>query len=162
MDNDPRTVPATESTDDRLSRLSRASPRINESLEFDTVLQGVLDSARSLKAARYGVMTMLDDAGRVQDFLASGMTTEEAERLWLTPDSWRIFEALTNISEPLRVPDLAEHVRGLGFTDFSIPLPVGVFRFMASPMFHRGLAGGADLGAFRRPGGFPQGAAGRC
>ena len=123
---------------DRLSRLSRASLRINESLDFDTVLQGVLDSARSLTAARYGVMTLLDDAGGVQDFLASGMTTEEAERLWLTPDSWRIFEALTNISEPLRVPDLAEHVRGLGFTDFSIPLPVGVFRFMASPMFHRG------------------------
>ncbi len=74
----------------------------------------------------------------MQDFLASGVTTEEAERLWLTPDSWRILEALTNISEPLRVPDLAEHVRGLGFTDFSIPLPEGVFRFMASPMFHRG------------------------
>ena len=78
MDNDPRTVPATESTDDRLSRLSRASLRINESLEFDTVLQGVLDSARSLTAARYGVMTLLDDGGRVQDFLSSGTTAAEA------------------------------------------------------------------------------------
>ena len=29
---------------DRLSRLSQASLRINESLDFDTVLQGVLDS----------------------------------------------------------------------------------------------------------------------
>ena len=33
---------------DRLSRLSQASLRINESLDFDTVLQGVLDSACSL------------------------------------------------------------------------------------------------------------------
>ena len=33
---------------DRLSRLSEASLRINESLDLDTVLQGVLDSARSL------------------------------------------------------------------------------------------------------------------
>ncbi len=33
---------------DRLSRLSEASLRIDESLEFETVLQGVLDSARSL------------------------------------------------------------------------------------------------------------------
>ena len=32
---------------DRLSRLSQASLRINESLDFDTVLQGVLDSACS-------------------------------------------------------------------------------------------------------------------
>ena len=29
----------------RLSRLSEASRRINESLDFDTVLQGVLDSS---------------------------------------------------------------------------------------------------------------------
>ena len=30
---------------DRLSRLSQASLRINESLDFDTVLQGVLGTA---------------------------------------------------------------------------------------------------------------------
>ena len=122
----------------RLSRLSAASLRINESLDFDTVLQDVLDSARSLTAARYGVMTLLDDAGRVRNFLASGMTAEEAERLWLTPDRWRLFQALTHVSQPLRIPDLAAHVRGLGFTDFTIPLPVKVFRFMAAPMLHRG------------------------
>ena len=66
---------------DRLSRLSQASLRINESLEFDTVLQGVLDSARSLTAARYGVITLLDDSGGIPDFLSSGMTGEEAGRL---------------------------------------------------------------------------------
>ena len=123
---------------ERLSRLSEASLRINESLDFDTVLQDVLDSARSLTAAHYGVMTLLDDAGRVQDFLSSGLTAEETEQLWLMPEGQRIFEFLTAISEPLRVPDLLEHVRALGFTEFSIPLPVGVFRFMAAPMFHRG------------------------
>ena len=123
---------------ERLSRLSQASLRINESLDFDQVLQGVLDSARSLTSARYGVMTLLDDGGLVQHFLASGMSAPEAERLWLTPDRWRLFAALTNVSEPLRLPDLAEYVHGLGFTDFTIPLPVDVFRFMAAPMFHRG------------------------
>ena len=124
---------------ERLSRLSEASLRINESLDFDTVLQGVLDSARSLTSARYGVMTLLDDGGGVEHRLTSGFTPAEAEQLWLTPDRWRLFEALTNISEPLRLPDLVEHVRDLGFTEFTIPLPVGVFRFMAAPMFHRGV-----------------------
>ena len=60
----------------RRSRLTRASLRINESLDFDAVLQGVLDSARSLTSARYGVMTLLDDGGGVQGFLASGMKAE--------------------------------------------------------------------------------------
>ena len=39
---------------DRLSRLSQATLRINESLDLDTVLQEVVDSARSLTGARYG------------------------------------------------------------------------------------------------------------
>ena len=57
---------------ERLSRLSAASLRINERLDFDQVLQGALDSARSLTGARVGVMTLLDDEGRVQNFLSSG------------------------------------------------------------------------------------------
>ncbi len=124
---------------DRLSRLSQASRRINESLDFDQVLQGVLDSARSLTAARYGVMTLLDDAGGVEHHLTSGFTPAEAEQLWLTPDRWRIFQSLTGISEPMRIPDLAEYLHALGFADFTVPLPVGVFRFLAAPMFHRGV-----------------------
>jgi len=108
-----------EALQERLTRLSEASLRINESLDFDQVLQGVLDAARSLTAARYGVMTLLDDDGGVRDFLASGMTAGEAGQLWLTPDRWRIFESLTGVSEPLRVPDLAEHVRSLGFSEFT-------------------------------------------
>ena len=127
-----------EALRERLSRLSEASRRINESLDFDTVLQGVLDSACSLTAAHCGVMTLLDDGGGVEYGLTSGVTLAEAEQLWLTPDSWKLFEALTNISEPLRLPDLLEHVRALGFTEFTIPLPVEVFRFMSAPMLHRG------------------------
>ena len=122
---------------ERLSRLSEASRRINESLDFDQVLQGVLDSARSLTSARYGVMTLLDDMGQVQDFLSSGMTVQETEQLWLTSEGLRLFEALTNVSQPLMLSDLVEHVHALGFTEFTIPLPVDVFRFMAAPMFHR-------------------------
>ena len=123
---------------DRLARLSEASLRINESLDFEQVLQGALDSARSLTGGRYGVMTLLDEEGQVQDFLSSGLSCEESELLWLMPEGLRIFQALTGISEPLRLPDLVAHVRGLGFTEFTLPLQVGVFRFMTVPMFHRG------------------------
>ena len=66
---------------DRLSRLSQASLRINESLDFDTVLQGVLDSACSLTGARYGVITLLDDSGRIEDFVTSGLTAEERQTI---------------------------------------------------------------------------------
>ena len=67
MENNGPLANGTDSPGDRLSRLSAASLRINESLDFETVLQGALDSARSLTAARYGVMTLLDDAAAVED-----------------------------------------------------------------------------------------------
>ena len=51
---------------ERLARLSEASLRINESLEFDTVLQGVLDSACALTEARYGLPDALRRDGRHQ------------------------------------------------------------------------------------------------
>ena len=139
MDQSDRRDREIEALRERLSRLSEASLRINESLEFDQVLQGVLDSACTLTGSHYGVMTLLDDGGGVQDFMSSGIADDEAERLWLMPEGLRLFEALTDISEPLRIPDLVEYVRGMGFTEFTIPVPVGVFTFLAAPMFHRGV-----------------------
>ena len=116
-----------------------SSLRINESLDFDTVLQGVLDSARSLTASRYGVITLLDDAGQLQEFLSSGMSPETAGRLWDLPDGMRLFEYLGSISEPLRLPDLLGHIRSMGLPEFRPPLPVGpVVSFLAAPVLHLG------------------------
>ena len=124
---------------DRLSRLSQASLRINESLDFDTVLQGVLDSARSLTAARYGVITLLDDSGGIPDFLSSGMTGEEAGRLWDLPNGMRLFEYLGSISGPLRLPDLIGHIRSMGLPELRPPMAVGlVVSFLAAPVLHLG------------------------
>ena len=128
-----------EALRERLSLLSQASLRINESLDFDQVLQGSLDSARSLTGARYGVITLLDEAGRVQDFLASGMTEEETRRLWDTPDGTRIFDYLSSLSQPLRIGDLLGLVRQMGIPDFRPPFPVdGPVSFLAAPALHRG------------------------
>ena len=152
MSADPRDH-EIEALRDRLSRLSAAGQRINQSLDFDQVLQGVLDSARSLASARYAIMTLLDEGGGVRRFLASGFTPEEAERLMLTPDRWRLFEALTDTSEPLRLADLEAHVHALGFPDFTIPMPVEPFSFLAAPMLDRGarlghiFVGGREDGA---------------
>ena len=129
-----------EALRERLSRLSEAGLRINESLDFDTVLQGVLDSARALTQARYGVITLLDESGQVQDFLSSGLTSEEAEGVWgLAPEGRKIFEYFDSFQEPLRFPDLLGHIRSMGLPDLRPPMPVGSsFPFLAAPVFHRG------------------------
>ena len=53
--------------------MSQASLRINESLDFETVLQGVLDSACSLTGARYGVIALVGRMrGGMEEFVTSG------------------------------------------------------------------------------------------
>ena len=129
---------------DRLSRLSQASLRINESLDFDTVLQGVLDSACSLTGARYGVITLLDGSGKVQDFLYSGLTPEESRRFAEFPDGMLFFEYLSSISEPLRLRDFHSYVRELGLPEFQPPMAVSSpLPFLAAPIRHLGESVGA-------------------
>ena len=65
---------------DRLSKLSAASLRINGSLDFDTVLQGVIDTARSLTNARYGALIAFDQSGGIENLITSGITPEERPR----------------------------------------------------------------------------------
>ena len=50
-----------EAPRNRLSQLSEASLRINESLDLGTVLQEILDSARLLTGARCGVIVSVDE-----------------------------------------------------------------------------------------------------
>ena len=128
----------------RLSRLGEASLRINESLDFETVLQGVLDSARSLTGSRYGVITLLDDAGRIQDFLYSGLTPEESRQFAELPNGMLFFEQLSSISEPLRLRDFHGYTRALGLPEFRPPMAVSSpLPFLAAPLRHRGESVGA-------------------
>ena len=125
---------------DRLSQLSEASLRINESLDLDTVLQEALDSARALTEARYGAIILLDESGQIEDFLSSGLSPEEARRMWDMPDAMRFFDHLGGMTGPLRIPDLLGHIREQGLPELRSPVPVGAF--LGAPI----LRGGARVG----------------
>ncbi len=66
---------------DRVSRLCGALLRISASLDFDAVLREIVDSARALTGARGGVITTVDERGRPQQFLTSGITPDEHRQL---------------------------------------------------------------------------------
>ena len=120
----------------RLSKLSKASLRINESLDLDSVLQGILDSARSLINARYGVIVTLDDSGQIEDFLTSGLTADENQQLLEMPEGTKIFEYLSAFSKPLRVRDFASLADSLGLLGFRPPVEVS--SYLATAIRHRG------------------------
>ena len=126
-----------QSLRDRLSRMSEASLRINESLDWDTVLQGVLDSARTLMEARYGVIILLDEAGTQQDFLSSGLTPEMAKQWCDISEGPLLFEYLRATSVPVRVPDFDTHMRSIGIHNFRPPEPLSAF--LVVPIRHQGV-----------------------
>ena len=125
----------------RLSKLSAASLRINESLDLNTVLQEILDSARSLTDAQYGVIVTLDDSGQVEDFLTSGLTDDETQELFAMPEGLKIFEYLNSIPGPLRVPDIASYIASY-IRSQDLPSSVRPLRSasasLGTPIHHRG------------------------
>ena len=124
----------------RSATLNAAILRINASLDLDTVLEEVMESARALTGARWGALVSVDEAGVPQDFLTSGFTPEEEMELAAWPHSLRLFEHLRGLPEPLRLADLGTWVRDLGIE----PAPMFSRSFQGTPMRHRG----ADVGSF--------------
>ena len=72
MTESDRRDPDAEAPGTPVSRLSAAVLRISASLDLDTVLREVVESARALTGARLGVIAPVDEAGLPQGHVASG------------------------------------------------------------------------------------------
>ena len=105
-----------QSFEQRVSRLSAAVVRISSSLDLDTVLQEVVDSARALTGARYGVIVTVDETGHADEFVTSGFTPDEKNQMAVWSDGPRLFEHFRDQQAPVRLADLPAYVRALGFS----------------------------------------------
>ena len=118
----------------RLTRLSEASLRISESLDVDTVLREVVESARSLTRAGCAGITTMDASGALLDFVTSGLSPDEYQRLVGMPGGPELWEYLREVPGPLRLGDLASHLCALGFPEDPL-----VRSFLGTPVRHRGV-----------------------
>ena len=123
-----------EALRERISTLTGAILRMSESLDLETVLREVVEGARALTGARYGAITTVDTAGRPENFITSGVSDEEHQRLAEWPDGPRLFQHFRDLPGPLRIPDFLAYVRSLGFRDALLPSS----SFQGTPMRHRG------------------------
>ena len=117
---------------ERIATLSAAILRISASLDLDTVLGEVVDSARALTGARHGLIAAVDASGEPRDVVTSGLTPEEHRLVLDWTEGLRVFEHLRDLPGPLRVPDLPELVRSLG-VDADL---VWAQTLLATPMHH--------------------------
>ena len=113
---DNQTTTEMQALQDRLTKLSEASLRINEDLDYHSVLQEVTSSARILTDARYGATTVLDDSNRLEEFVTSGLTPEEHRHLRALPESAQFFSYLNDVprSDPSQRFGLVHEAAGHG------------------------------------------------
>ena len=120
---------------ERISALSAASLRISASLDLETVLREVVESARSLTGARLGAIATIDEAGAPQDFVTSGITEAEHRAIVEWTEGPRLFEYFRDLEGPLRIADVSAYVQALGFPTDLLPSKT----FQGTPMRHRGV-----------------------
>ncbi len=139
MPNTDRLQQEIETLRGRLARLSEASLRINESLDFDSVLQGVLDSACALTDARLGVITILNDSGVTLDLFAHGLTAAEVAQLENVPGGTEFHEEFRKAAVPLRLNDFQCYFREMGHSGADLPPYISAeVSFLAAPIRHMG------------------------
>ena len=122
-----------EALRERMSRLSAAVLRASASLDLDTVLQEVVDSACALTGARFGVIVTVDGAGQAGEWVMSGIGPVEQDALVAWPHGPQLFEHLRGLAAPIRVGDMPAYVRALGFSDEVMPSKTMV----GTPLQHR-------------------------
>ena len=119
---------------ERTSRLCAAMLRIGASLELDVVLQEIVENARELADARYGIITTTDATGNIEDVVMSGFTPEESQQMLDWPDGPRLFEHFRELPGVLRLADLSSYVDSLGYSaDLMLSKT-----FQGTPMHHQG------------------------
>ena len=120
---------------ERISTLNAAILRISASLDLDTVLREVVDSACALTGARYGMIATVDEAGAIQEFIAPGLSAEERRHMAEWPHGYQFFEHLRDLPGALRLADVPAYLRSLGYAE-ELTLSKTL---QAMPMRHRGV-----------------------
>ena len=101
---------------ERFERVLAAGIAISAEHSLATVLQQVVDSARTVVGARYAALGVLDESGKsLVEFVTSGLTTEVRERIGKLPEGHGLLGVLIRDARPLRTADLNTHPLRSGF-----------------------------------------------
>lgn len=100
---------------EELLALHAAGLAISAELALDAVLKKVIDQARRLVGAKYGALSVVDRAGRIEQFVTSGITAEERAAIGPPPVGHGVLGVVLHEGEHLRLRDVREHPRSAGF-----------------------------------------------
>jgi signal transduction histidine kinase len=105
-----------------LLALHSAGIDVTSDLTLDNVLKRVVEHARQLVGAKYGALSVIDDQGRIQAFITSGITAEERAAVGPPPVGHGLLGEVLFKGHHLRLADLTQHPRSAGFPPHHPPM----------------------------------------
>jgi signal transduction histidine kinase len=130
-------VPTQHST--RLRTLIETGLAINSELSLDGVLQRIVEAAALVTGAQYAALGVIDPTGTsLERFITHGIDEETRRVIGDLPRGRGVLGALITDSETLRLHDLAEDPRSVGFPPGHPPMKT----FLGTPIVLRGVAYG--------------------
>jgi len=125
--------------EDRLRALVEAGVAIASELSLDALLQRLVEKAAELTGARYAALGVIDrGASGLERFVTTGIDAETHTAIGALPRGRGILGALIRDASPLRLHDLAEDPRSVGFPPNHPPMR----SFLGVPIMLRGVAYG--------------------
>jgi signal transduction histidine kinase len=124
---------------DRNRALLDAGIALTSELTLDALLQKLVETAASLTGARYAALGVIDPTGReLERFITHGIDAETHAAIGDLPRGRGILGVLIRDAAPLRLHDLAEDPRSVGFP----PNHPSMRTFLGVPVLLRGVAYG--------------------
>jgi two-component system, NarL family, sensor histidine kinase DevS len=129
----------TTTGDDRLRTLLELGIAISAELSLDGVLERIVEAAAELTGARYAALGVIDRSGTgLERFITTGIDDETRTTIGEPPHGRGIIGVLIGEARPLRLHDLSEDPRSVGFPPGHPPMR----SFLGVPILLRGVAFG--------------------
>ncbi len=124
---------------DRLRVLVDSGIALSSELSLDALLQRIVETAAQLTGARYAALGVIDKSGQaLERFLTTGIDAETHAAIGDLPRGRGILGVLIREARPLRMHDLADDERSVGFPRNHPPMST----FLGVPILLRGVAYG--------------------
>ncbi|HNQ95705.1 MAG TPA: GAF domain-containing protein [Anaerolineales bacterium] len=104
-----------EQLQERLIALHQASLELVKDVSLEHLLERIAAVACEQAGARYAALGVLNDEGKLVQFVSVGMTEEQMALIPHPPRGKGLVGELMNREEPLRVPVIQDHPRSVGF-----------------------------------------------
>ena len=105
-----------EELQERLIALHRASLELVKDVSLDTLLERISTLACEQAGAKFAALGVLDDEGKLKQFITVGMTAEEIKQIPHPPRGLGLIGALIHgDTGNIRIPEIGDDPRSVGF-----------------------------------------------